>query len=160
MGILSWCVFVVVDFVLFFSTIILCVIFVPYYSLDLCAAYYYHLSALTQIHRAPIAPMKLVEDYVVYPNQYSIFFHVIFHRANIKQDSLNSFPFKVSCYFSTPLIYNCKFEITTVPQIALYDNIITFNYSRNSNYSLPYNTPSLPQIAWNNPDYIIQLNWL
>ena len=30
-------------------------------------------------------------------------------------------------YFYTPLISNYKFEITTLSQIALYDNLINFN---------------------------------
>ena len=41
------------------------------------------------------------------------------YRANLKIYSFNSFPPKVSRYFCTPLIPNDKFEITSVPQIAL-----------------------------------------
>ena len=42
-----------------------------------------------------------------------------FHQENLKRDSLNSFPSKVSCYFFTLLISNCKFEISTMTQIYL-----------------------------------------
>ena len=52
-------------------------------------------------------------------NQDSIYIYTIFHRENIKQDSLNSFPPKVSRYLYALLILNCKFEIATVPQISL-----------------------------------------
>ena len=52
-------------------------------------------------------------------NQDSIYIYTIFHRENIKQDSLNSFPPKVSRYFYTLHISNCRSKITTVPQIAL-----------------------------------------
>ena len=38
------------------------------------------------------------------PNQDSIYFYAIFHRENLKQDSFNSFPPKVSRYLSTLII--------------------------------------------------------
>ena len=56
---------------------------------------------------------------VGHTNQDSIYFYVRLHRENIKQYSLNIFPPKVSRYFFTLLTSNCKFEITTVPQIDL-----------------------------------------
>ena len=65
----------------------------------------------------------------------------------------------VSRYFLTLLIWNYKFEIATVPQISLQDNLIIFNYSYNRNYYLPQTTPSLPQVACNKPDYINQLKF-
>ena len=49
-----------------------------------------------------------------------------FHQDNFKRDSLNSFLPKFFRYFCTLLISNCKFEITTVNQIDLYDNLIVF----------------------------------
>ena len=56
---------------------------------------------------------------VGYLNQDSIYFYDRFHQENLKQDYLNIFPSKVSRYFYTLIIYYCKFEITTVPQIYL-----------------------------------------
>ena len=53
-----------------------------------------------------------------YPDQGSIHFYARFHRENLKQDSLNSVPSKVSSYFYTMLPSNCRFENTTVPQIV------------------------------------------
>ena len=41
------------------------------------------------------------------------------HQEIFKRDSLNSFPPKVSRYFFIFFISCCRFEITTVPQIAL-----------------------------------------
>ena len=64
---------------------------------------------------------------VGYPNQDSIYFYAIFHQENLKQDSLNIFPPKVSRYLSTLIISNCKFKITTITQISLQDNLITLN---------------------------------
>ena len=40
---------------------------------------------------------------------------------------MNSFQPKVSYYFYTLIILNCKYEITTVPQIYLYNILINFN---------------------------------
>ena len=62
--------------------------------------------------------------------------YAIFHQENLKWDSLNSFLPKVSRYFCTLLISNCKFEITTVPQIDLKYNLILFILTCNINYSL------------------------
>ena len=53
-----------------------------------------------------------------YPNQDSIYVYAIFHRANLKQDYLNSFPPKISCSFYTLLPSNYIFDITAAPQIC------------------------------------------
>ena len=54
-----------------------------------------------------------------YPNRDSIYLYAIFHRENPKQYFLNISPSKVSRYFHTLLISNCKFKITAVTQIDL-----------------------------------------
>ena len=64
---------------------------------------------------------------IEYPNQDSIYLYAKFHRENLKQNSLNSFPPRVSCYVYTLLILYCKFKITTLSGIALEDKLITFN---------------------------------
>ena len=83
---------------------------------------------VSRIKSNPLKRMKSATAVSVwYPHQDTIYLYDRFHKENLKQDSFNSFMPKVFPYFYTILISNCKFEITTVPQIALKDNLINLN---------------------------------
>ena len=73
--------------------------------------YFYVLSKYYHTHKGGgVLDIRLRIPYI--PN-------TIFHLENLKINSLNSFPPKVSRYLFTLSIYNCKLEIISVSQIYI-----------------------------------------
>ena len=106
----------------------------------------YHNSLYLLLRSQLVFSQSRRQGSVGYTNQYSIYSLCEIPLRNIKRGSLNSFPAKFSCCLFTLLIYNCKSEIITVPQIYLQDNLITFitheiatiNYSRLPQFFIQY----------------------
>ena len=73
--------------------------------------------------------------------------YAVFQKANIKRYSLKIFPPKVSLYFYTINILNCKFENNHCDPNIFYYNLITFILTVNSKYSLSQISSSLIQVA-------------